>query len=285
MSRCPVCGNGSAPLCRVGAWTYLSCPSCGVAWLDGVAGAPEAPALYDEAYFRGAAHGGYPDYLADEELHRRNARDRLGWISEAGLAVPGALLDVGCAAGFVLDEARIAGWRVAGVDLSPFAIRVARDRFGLRVWGRLAEVDAPDGTFDVVTFFQVLEHMPDPAAALAKAARLLRPGGLLLVETWDRDSLVARWLGRLWQQVTPPSVVFLFGRESLGRLLAVSGFGEITSRAVAKRVRLRHALALLADKHPRLLGPVARGAARLRLDRLAVPYRLGDLVIVTAIRR
>jgi hypothetical protein len=80
-------------------------------------------------------------------------------------------------------------------------------------------------------------------------------------------------------------VVFLFGRESLKRLLAGSGFGETAFRAVAKRVRLRHALTLLAEKHPRLFRPVARIAERLRLDRLDVPYRLGDLIVVTAIRR
>lgn len=284
MACCPLCArDGPVPLYGVSGWTYLACRSCGVAWLDGVAGGPEAPALYDEAYFSGSANGGYPDYLGDEDLHRLNARDRLRWIAAAG-ARPGSLLDVGCAAGFLLDEARRGGWKVAGVDLSPFARDVARRRFGLTVMERLADLYKADGQFDVVSFFQSLEHMPDPAAALGHAARLLRPGGLLAIETWDRGSAVARACGRYWQQVTPPSVVFLFDRPSLDRLLCRCGLRTIEIRTVAKRVRIRHAMSLLAGKHPRLFGPISRAATRLRLDRAAVTYRLGDLIAVFARR-
>ena len=103
----------------------------------------------------------------------------------------------------------------------------------------------------------------------------MRPGGLLSIETWDRSSTVARTLGPRWQQVSPPSVVWLFGRTDLAALLARHGFRVVRIRPALKHVSVDTVGGQL---------PALRGVAGARARRVAIPYALGDLVVALAVR-
>ncbi|MEM7356000.1 MAG: class I SAM-dependent methyltransferase, partial [Acidobacteriota bacterium] len=220
-------------------------------------------------------------YARDEALHRRNARDRLGRIAPHRDR-PGSLIDVGCAAGFFLDEAHRAGWRVTGIDVSSWARRVAQERFDLPVVTDLASLPVDPTPVDLVTFFQSLEHMADPRAAVEQAAGRLAVDGLVVIETWDRSSWLARRSGRSWQQVTPPSVLYLFSRKSLHRLLTDVGLEPVSMAATSKRVSVGLVAGILEYKRPALFGPLRRLLVKLAADRLSLRYRLGDLVTVVA---
>src|SRR5690606_6379470 len=131
-----------------------------------------------------------------EPLHRRNAAARLALVERALAGARGRLLDVGCALGDFPAAATAHGFEASGVEVSAWARQRAIERHGLEVHPSLeAAVAGREGTFDVVSFFQVLEHMPRPDEALALARRALVPGGLLVLETWDASSLVARVAG------------------------------------------------------------------------------------------
>ena len=133
-----------------------------------------------------------------------------------------------------------------------------------------------------MSFFQVLEHLHDPLAALRDARACLQPDGLLIVETWDRSSLVARLLGRFWHQITPPSVLWLLDCGNLELALDRAGF--ILQRIVRgrKRVSVGWVLGLLADKAPGIFGPALKALGRSSLQRLGFSYGMGDLVFVLA---
>ncbi len=281
---CPLCeGCTSHPAFAVDGFTYFRCDRCGAARLAPLPTPEAQKRLFDPSYFRGAAPGGYLDYTADEAVHRRNARDRLKAIARMQPGAPGSLLDVGCANGYFLDEAARAGWAVEGVEVSEAVRSDASRRFDLTVRPDLVDALAAGAArFDVVTFYQALEHLADPLTALRQAHDLLRPGGCLLVETWDLSSLVARASGRYWQQISPPSVAYLFDRDSLELLLSRAGFRGVRIRATGKRVRLGFGFHLLAAKLPRLMGPVARLAKTTGVDRATVRYALGDLVTAFA---
>lgn len=275
---CEFCTRGELrSLWQVDAWRYLACPVCRHARLDPLPQRPEAERLYGAEYFDAGANTGYVDYLADERLHRLNARDRLGRI-RLRRSAPGTLLDFGCAAGFFLDEARQAGWEVRGVDCSPWA-REAAARFGLQV---APDWPADGARFDVVSLFQVLEHLPQPREALAAARERLTPDGTLILETWDRGSLIARLCGKRWQQVSPPSVIHLFSRESLRRAVEAAGFCDVQIRATGKCVSAEFVGGLLARKYPRLFGPLGRLLSHSALGRISAKYALGDLITLTA---
>ncbi len=242
-------------------------------------------AIYAETYFKGTTDGGYADYQRDEELHRRNARDRLRRIADRRQAPAGDLVDVGCATGFFLDEARRAGWQAAGIDVSAWARRAASERFGFELRPDLAELagDRPR-SFDLVTFFQSLEHMRDPKGALEHARTCLRPEGLVVIETWDRHSWIARVSGSGWQQVSPPAVLYLLSGSSLKRLLADRGFQVVSLARTSKLVSLGLVLGILQAKRPALFGPLHRWVRRSSLGKLRIKYKLGDLITIVARR-
>jgi SAM-dependent methyltransferase len=241
----------------------------------------EARALFDDSYFTGGILGGYDDYIADEALHRENARLRLAMLRRLGIVAPGRLLDVGCAHGFFLDEARENGWRVRGADVSRTAAAHASTCFGLDVAADLVGATR-DAQFDVVTFFQLLQHVAAPLELLEQARHALAPHGTLVIETWDRGSPIAQLMRSHWHVVAPPSVVWLWNHESMAALLASAGFTMTTQTRTKKRVSLRFVTSLLEGRSrpiERLGGLLKRSPLR---DRSFV-YHLGDLVTVTAV--
>ncbi len=280
---CKACGDeATRALFTSGDYRYVTCAGCGMARLDPLPTDNVASELYGAGYFEGGVPGSYQDYTGDEALHRQNARDRLNIISRLVVA-PGTLVDVGCALGFFLDEARSAGWKVAGVDVSPYARDYARDQLELNVYASLDSV-ALDNDVNVVSFFQALEHVADPHTALVAAHSLLEAGGTVVIETWDRMSWIARLSGRYWQQVSPPSVLYLFDRPTITEMLRRCGFSVRWIGKTSKRVGLGHVMGLLREKHPLLTRPFALIMDSARVQRTSLRYGLGDLITVVAER-
>lgn len=213
---CPACA-AAGPASRLDARdvafgsglpaSYLRCAACGHLARTGAADLPE-PNLPFVA--------GVMDHGAVRDLVYA---PRLRWLHRHAPLTPGTrLLDVGCGTGGFLDLARRRhGVDCAGVELDPVLAARAADR-GLRV-ATADFTEHPEETFDVVTMFQVLEHLPDPEAALARAFGLLRPGGALCVEVPVADCLARRLFGRYWFPLLPPYHRHLCTRRSL-RLLA-----------------------------------------------------------------
>jgi len=304
MVECPVCaGVRWAPwrhLPRRGgraAWDYVACAGCGLKRLHPLPDPAALGAVFDDGYFRGGgARGGYEDYDADAEGHRANARHRLAALAAStastastgsgAIPAPGRLVDVGCASGYTLEEARRLGYESIGVEVSPAAANAARDK-GFRVEPDLASLllgaaEPVDGV-DVVSFFQVLEHLPDPVAALRAAAALVRPGGSVLIETWDGGSLLARASRSRWQQLSPPSVLWVFEEHTLRRMLALAGLRLERWGPTSKLVSVGLVAGQLGPRLPRpLRGATAAAAARFGGVRLR--YGLGDLVSAVATR-
>jgi len=138
---------------------------------------------------------------------------------------PGAVLDVGCGRGLMLAELGRRGWKAVGVEMSEAASRHAREELGLDVRvGELTALELPASSFDVVCFFHVLEHLPDPDAALAEARRVLKPDGRLLVEVPNFGSLQSRLARGRGFHVDAPRHLFHFTRAALVSALERAGF-------------------------------------------------------------
>jgi SAM-dependent methyltransferase len=143
--------------------------------------------------------------------------------------LPGRLLDVGCATGDFLVAAQERGWAAQGVELSGHAAGVARRRrVDVRV-GTLRNARFPDAAFDVVTMLDVIEHLNDPMAELRETRRVLRPGGIICVETPNWDSIYRRVLGRRWAALQPRLHLLYFDRTTLREALSRAGFQVVRS--------------------------------------------------------
>jgi ubiquinone/menaquinone biosynthesis C-methylase UbiE len=138
-----------------------------------------------------------------------------------------------------------------------------------------------DASFDVISLWDVLEHLSDPHAAVGEIARLLRPGGRLVLTTGDVGSAVARLSGGSWHLYTLPEHLFFYTRESLRRLLAAHSLQVESMRAEASY----YTLGYLAERlRKTLLGKTATVPTRWPGSRFRVPVNLYDIVTVTAQR-
>jgi len=233
--------------------------------------------IYDDGYFSGRGDGsGYPDYLAEGAMLRERGA-RYGRLLNR-YATPGRILDVGAAAGFILQGYLDAGWSGAGVEVNGSMASFARDRLGLDVRsGALESLDVTE-RFDVVSFIQVAAHFADPKAALARAAELTAPGGWWLFETWNSESLTARAFGRNWHAYSPPSAVRALSPHALDAFAARFGFAPVAHGTPRKVIDARHAkFVLSALARTSLLARGVRGLATLVPDRTHIGYPALDV--------
>lgn len=279
--RCAVCGAGSPRAKhRKRDVEILECRSCGLAFWSPSPG-HRAEDVYDAAYFTDASAGhGYDDYGDLEPVLRLNFSRRLARIPRPH---PGArLLDIGAAFGFAVVEARAAGWEATGLEISA----VAAARAGRVAAGRLVVANAQrtpfaSESFDAITLWDVLEHLSDPHAAVAEIARLLRPGGRLVLTTGDVGSLVARLSGSHWHLYTIPEHLFFFSRRSLQLLLEAHGLRVETLRADSSIYTLGY---LVERLRKALRGRVSGRRSTWPGVALPILVNLFDIVTVQAVR-
>jgi len=248
-------------------FSFHTCAHCGLLFVEPFAGFE----LYDDAYYRGEGADPFVDYEAEYrdwratdrrlelgDLHRL-ATEHLAPQAGAG---PVRWLDFGCGAGallrFLRDRGTVAGRTIdlAGHDVSPYASRL-REHDGFRILDREQLAGEPAGSYDVVSMIEVIEHLPAPLDPVRAVARLLRPGGLLLLTTGNVECPWARYRGLDFGYCMPEIHVSLFNPGTLGRLYRAAG---LEPRAVRFRGTLRFKVLKTLRFRPRL-----RSAARLLL--------------------
>ena len=214
---CPVCGAAVfTPLFQKAGQRFVRCTDCGLVLINPRPFLAELQSVYDESY-SGA-------YIRKSDAKRRRARKRVALLTQR-YAPAGRWLDVGCSAGFILEAASAAGFEVFGVDVEAAGVAHARDVLGFRnvFCGELETLALPGGAFNVLTMYDVIEHVPDLNVVAAELKRLLAPGGLLHVRTpdvghWRRTRDLARW-----PEIKPSEHLYYFDKRTLPRLLAKHG--------------------------------------------------------------
>ena len=191
------------------------------------------------------------------------------------------LLDVGCYIGVFIEIAAQHGWDAWGIEPSQWAAEQARGQ-GLNVIaGTLEAANLPDESFDVVTMWDVIEHVTDPLAEIRRAHRLLRPGGLIVIHTMDIDSLFARVMGPRWPWLMEMHIYY-FSQRTMAAMLDKAGFSVIRSGPQGRYQTLGYLGTRFTALFGKLGRPVDWALNATRLHRMTVPINLGDLFTVYA---
>ncbi len=216
---CALCGHAADPV--PGSPSLRHCGACGLVSLASFPAPADREASYQEEYYEADTGARFVGLAEKAVAFFRRLRMRAILRRLPG---PGAILDVGCGRGIMLGLFRDRGWTAVGTQLSRTAAEAARRRgIDVRV-ADLPDLGLPAGSFDVVTLFHVLEHLPRPADSLRCARALLRDGGWLIVEVPNYASPGFRFLGERNLCYDYPNHLVFFTPGSLRRLLAECGF-------------------------------------------------------------
>lgn len=185
--------------------------------------------FYSQGYYEGdPTRSAYVSYDADKPLIVRNMKKFLSFIQARKPA--GKLLDVGCAFGYFVELALSKGYDAYGFDPSTFAASEAAKLVGSsRIKeGTIQSVSYPKQSFDVITLFDVFEHLQDPLNDMKKLVTYLKEDGIMLIATGDTQSTAAKLFKRRWTFYIPPQHIFFFHRNNVRELLKLAGL-KITS--------------------------------------------------------
>ena len=241
---CPLCGGGESRLVMqldfddvpVRGTILRCCRGCGMLYVSPRLSPEALLSIYSQEYFE-------TYYVGEEEVKRPLFRKLLARIER--WQPPGRILDVGCGIGTFLEEARKRGWKTVGVEPSSHAGRLAHERSGSPVHeGTLAEAAFPSGSFDVICFWDSLEHTPQPVQLLKMARDLLVPNGLLVLKVPNTASPIIKvtfWYSRFKRLDFMHALTHMmyFTPETVRRMVVLSGFAPLEIRKIRDPVRWR----------------------------------------------
>ena len=219
-------------------------------------------------------------YAAEDDNRRRTAEEHLALVTKHQQR-PARLLDVGCATGAFVSVAQVAGWQTTGLEASAWAVARARKRCPQASFtvGLLEEADFPAASFEVITLWDVLEHVRSPQETLQRVHGWLAPGGWLFLNLPNADSLVARLMGRHWVLLLREHLWY-FSPTTIGLLLHQNGFELISTRPNFVRFSATNIFGRLGQ-YPGVVGRFGRHMMRWReLKNLSLKFPIGEMNVV-----
>jgi SAM-dependent methyltransferase len=283
--RCNLCGADDAevvfPKGRAQLHQIVRCRRCGLMYANPQEhvdcedfAAREPGAAYDPAL---------PGHRQYYEKQLTQLPDNLRALRVLNGLFPrrGDLLEIGCFAGIFLNRIRSDGWRVKGLDPDRPVANYARATYGLEIIeGVLPSPALADASFDAVVLLHVIEHFSDPSANVREIRRLLRPGGVFVVETPRFNSLLFKLLGRRERSIQNCNGhIYFFTEHTLSALLERQGFKVFKIERVGRTLtldRFMYNLGLVT-RSPGLQRLFANLSRRLHLEKFHVYLNFRDM--------
>ncbi len=246
---CPLCGSSSSThrVTKHG-FTYVTCNDCRFVYVN--------PQLTQEAIRDVYNDEDLREFFFMELLLPHVERDqepefkaRLDELQKLMPKPNPRLLDIGCAAGLFLSLSGQRGFDAEGLELNQQYVEYVTAHRAVKVYPKLLEeMRYPGGSFDVVTLWDVLEHLPKPTETLKEISRILRKDGVLALTTINHSCINEKILGHRWRYYMPPDHLCSFTPPLLTPLLARCGFTVLN-------VQHQYMFEVLADHYFRFLTP------------------------------
>lgn len=243
--KCYLCKAKTTLFMVKNGYKIYLCPSCGLKQTDlhksynsFVSG------YYSKGYFTGdPTLRAYDNYVEDKKYTVANLKPILAEIQKYKHG--GTLLDVGCATGFFVELALKNNFDAYGFDPSEYAVLEARRLVGSRVKsGTISKVIYKPKFFDVITLFDVFEHLQDPLKDIERLSHFLKDDGIMIIATGNSDCLMAKIMGRKWTFYNPPQHLFFFNKTLMRTFLYTVHMKPIHWFTVGKWLNIKYVLHL-----------------------------------------
>lgn len=283
VKACPFCKNSTAKtIYKTKKYSLVSCANCSLAYLTPMPTSGQIKKIYQQDYFKNDKDltGGYSDYQSMEKVLEKESRRRIKFIKT--FTNKNKLLDLGCGLGTFLEVARKADFNVSGNDISSYAQEEVKDGSKIPFYpGEVSKANLPKESFDIITAWDVFEHIPQVNQTAKTVYKSLKPGGYLFLSTPNIKSWDSRLLKKYWYgyKKIPEHLVF-FSPASIKKILEKNGFNLIA----IKTWGFERDLNFLAKKASiyipgvdKILGPVM-DLLRIKNKSLFLP--LTDMMVV-----
>jgi 2-polyprenyl-3-methyl-5-hydroxy-6-metoxy-1,4-benzoquinol methylase len=249
----------------------VSCRNCGLHYLT--------PRLKSDLILTGYSEGTDEAFVSQNAARERTFSKSLDLIENLR-PEKGMLLDIGTAGGAFLGVATRRGWDVLGCEPNQWMADWGSNNYGINIHpGTIFDLDLPPDDFDVVTLWDVLEHTPNPKAVLKECHRILKPGGILIVNYPDIESFIARLMGRRWVFLLSVHLYY-FGPDTIRKMLKETGFLVRKSKLHWQSLELGYILFRMGPYIPWLSKSGIKIADALKISQLQIPYWMGQTLIL-----
>lgn len=241
--KCKICGSSNlSKKYKVDNYNYLICNDCKIVFLDQNFTKDDISKIYNDKKYLSENYkfcikeSKLNSYFAMEDrlrIHSKRTQDEIRkTLKINNIKIGSKLLDVGCAAGFFLDVARANGYEPFGIEISDEGANHARNNYNIEIISKdlLKLDDNYNNFFDMVTMFDVLEHLDEPTASLKKVYEILKSGRVLVVEVPNIKTIDTFSYRNLVSILQPPHHLFLFNPNNLRLILEKNGFKIIEEK-------------------------------------------------------
>lgn len=250
----------------------VACVHCGLQYVS--------PRLRADAILEGYAGGTDEQFVSQARGREITFGKCLDVIERAANGARGRLLDIGTGGGSFPHVAEKRGWQAEGCEPNRWLCEWALKNYGLAIRsGTVFEQHYPAGVYDVVTLWDVLEHTPDPKAEIGEVHRLLKEGGLVVINVPDAGSWMARLMGRSWIYLLDVHLYY-FTRATITKLLEDSGFELVTLRPHFQWLGLGYILHRSTPQAGAAARLAQRLAMRVGIGEWQVPYWMGQTLAI-----
>lgn len=290
---CYLCGKKTvSPLFNKLDYTILKCSNCSLLSLDFDKEYTKfLKTYYRKGYFTGNKKlRAYANYADDRPNIETNASKLLKKARK--YVKNGNVLDIGCAMGFFMDRAEKHGFTSYGVEVSDYASQIAQKQFKKRIFKGSVEEFIKNGnklpefsrlTFDLITLSDIIEHVKDPRGVLTGLKTVLKPNGVITIQTGDVSSIWATLMGKNWHFYAPPQHLYFFSKKTLKTLLEQAGYEVLSINKVGKHVSLRYVLHMTQYMNIPYIGDYLQSVVSSNIiGKLSIPIKLFDNMIVFA---
>jgi len=250
----------------------VKCNECGFMYLN--------PRIKPQLILKGYSEGTDENFISQAKYRELTFSKALRHIERFTKGKKGRIYDIGTAGGSFLNAAKKRGWDVYGSEPNKWLCKWGKENYGITIWqGDIFSHRFEKNFFDVVTLWDVLEHVPDPSKNLEEINRILKPGGILVVNYPDISSWISKLMGKKWIFLLSVHL-FYFNRKTIKKMLNKNGFKAIKIKPHFQTLSLGY-LAFRTKSYSKLLYKIGMPIIKaLHMENLQIPYWLGQTLVI-----